>query len=112
MRIQQHFYENIEDHYYNCTYVDADTHTGVCRECGHEAVLEHSYEYKAIDSTYHILTCKCGATSGSSSKHLWTAGSEGNVVKCKTCSRTKILAPGEMIPIIKTKPIIIEEETE
>ena len=105
-------YESIEDHYFNCTYVDADTHSGVCRECGYAAVLEHSYEYKAIDSTYHILTCKCGATSGTSSKHLWTAALEDNVVKCKTCARTKILAPGEMIPIIKTKPIIIEEETE
>ena len=94
------------------TYVDTDTHSVVCRECGHEAVLEHSYEYKAIDSTYHILTCKCGATSGTSSKHIWTATSNENVVKCKICARTKILAPGEMIPIIKTKPIIIEEETE
>ena len=105
-------YESIEDHYYNCTYVDSDSHLGVCRECGHEATLSHSYEYKAIDSTYHILTCKCGATSGTSSKHLWTAALEDNVVKCKTCARTKILAPGEMIPIIKTKPIIIEEESE
>ena len=105
-------YESIEDHYFNCTYVDADTHSGVCRECGYAAVLEHSYEYKAIDSTYHILTCKCGATSGSSSKHIWTATSNENVVKCKTCARTKILAPGEIIPIIKNKTIIIEEESE
>ena len=47
-----------------------------------------------------------------SSKHIWTATSNENVVKCKTCARTKILAPGEIIPIIKTKPIIIEEESE
>ena len=56
--------------------------------------------------------CKCGATSGSSSKHIWTATSNENVVKCKKCARTKILAPGEIIPIIKTRPIIIEEESE
>ena len=98
--------------YFNCTYVDADTHAGVCRECGHEAVLEHSYEYKTVDSTYHILTCKCGATSGTKSGHIWTSVPGAiNYVKCKQCHYQKSNAGGN-IPIIKTKPIIIEEETE
>ena len=105
-------YESIEDHYFNCTYVDADTHSGVCRECGHEATLSHSYEYAVVNANYHILTCKCGATSGSNSGHIWTSVPGAiNYVKCKQCHYQKSNAGGN-IPIIKTKPIIIEEETE
>ena len=92
--------------------VDAANHLNICAYCGYFVSQSHSFEYRTTGSSYHILKCRfCGATSGSSEAHVWTANDIEDTAKCKICNYIKILAPGEFVPIIKTK-IEIEEETE
>ena len=99
-----------DPHSFECTYIDGDTHTAVCRYCGYSVVESHTYAYKAVSEYYHKLTCSCGATSGSNMGHIWTTSSLANFVECKMCKQLK-LKDGN-IPIIKEKPPVIEEVTE
>ncbi len=92
--------------------IDATHHSNICADCGYSVTQSHYFEYRTTGSLYHILKCRyCGATSGSSEAHIWTANNIEDTAKCKICNYIKFLAPGEFVPIIKTK-IEIEEETE
>lgn len=63
---------------------------------------EHTYVYKGVNNSYHILKCACGATSGSNQSHLVRSVIENGVTTnyCVTCGYI-VKDLGGFIPIIK-----------
>lgn len=63
---------------------------------------EHTYVYKGVSNSHHILKCACGTTSGSNQAHLVRSVSENGVTinYCITCGYL-VKDLGGNIPVIK-----------
>ncbi len=77
-------------------------------ECTHH---DHAYEYQALNSSYHILKCHCGETSGSEQRHILGGGNHSPIEfekkkPCIYCGYMVDVIAGEFYPIIMNNQII------
>ncbi len=77
-------------------------------ECTHH---DHAYEYRALNSSYHILKCHCGETSGSEQRHILDGGNHNPIEfekkkPCIYCGYMVDVIAGEFYPIIINNQII------
>ena len=103
-------YTETKPHTFRYTSKNATQHTKICTDCGTSITENHNYEGKIIDAIEHSLECDCGATNGTQG-HIWTSYGIGKV-KCILCEFKRILAPGEVIGVIKGIKPGDETETE
>ena len=103
-------YTETKPHTFRYTSKNATQHTKICTDCGTSITENHNYEGKIIDAIEHSLECDCGATNGTQG-HIWTSYGIGKV-KCILCEFKRILAPGEVIGVIKGIKPNDEAETE
>lgn len=87
----------------SCDYTFEENHRfreGSCIECGQNHNCK--FELKYYDNFSHILTCKCGKTSGKKSSHV--VKSTGTSLQFATCIGCGALIDlrGSFIPIIKS----------